>query len=162
MKLRSRWSIGFAIAIAALGGLLVSGALAAGGDSRLTVLIQPTEHAFVTQSGTTSFFPGRLNTGDRVFSRDALLAGGGVVGYDNELCTATLDTNDYCQVTLVLSGKGEIQASWLWVGRNASLNGPPSFSGVIDGGTGAYANAHGQFDAKVLSSGQLQLTAALR
>ena len=62
----------------------------------------------------------------------------------------------------MLSGKGQIQASWLWIGRNGSLYGPPSFSGVIVGGTGAYSSAHGQFVAEVLPNGQLQLTAALR
>jgi hypothetical protein len=33
---------------------------------------------------------------------------------------------------------------------------------VIVGGTGAYSSAHGHFDAEVLPSGQLQLSAALR
>jgi hypothetical protein len=161
MKMRSRRSIGFAIVVVALAGGLVSGALAAGDESKLTLRLQPIENAFVTQSGTTSTFPGRLSPGDRVLSRDALLSGSTVVGYDNELCTAVLDNNDYCEVTLVLPGKGQIQASWLWIGRNGSLYGPPSFSGVILGGTGAYASAHGQFDAEVLSNGQLQLSAAL-
>ena len=162
MKMRSRWSIGFAVAVVALVGWLVNGALAAGDDSRLTLRIQPTENEFVTQTGTTSSFPGHLSPGDRALSRDALISGSTVVGYDNELCTATLDNNDYCEVTLVLSGKGQIQASWLWIGRNGSLYGPPSFSGVIVGGTGAYSSAHGQFDAEVLPNGQLQLSAALR
>ena len=162
MKIRLRWSIGFATVLAALVGWLVNGALAAGYDSKLTLRVQPTEHAFVTQSGTTSTFPGYLSPGDRALSRDALLSGSTVVGYDNELCTAVLDSNDYCEVTLVLSGKGQIQASWLWIGRNGSLYGPPSFSGVIVGGTGVYASAHGQFDANVLPNGQLQLSAALR
>ena len=161
MKMRLRWTIGFAIALAALAGWLVNGALAAG-DSKLTLRVQPTEHAFVTQSGTTSTFPGYLSPGDRALSRDALLSGSTVVGYDNELCTAVLDSNDYCEATLVLAGKGQLQASWLWIGRNGSLNGPPSFAGVIVGGTGAYASAHGQFDANVLPNGQLQLSAALR
>jgi hypothetical protein len=161
MKMRSRRSIGFAIVVVALAVVLVSGALAAGGDSRLTLRVQPIEHAFVTQSGTTSAFPGHLSPGDRAISRDALLSGTTVVGYDNELCTATLEDNDFCEVTLVLPGKGQIQASWLWIGRNGSLYGPPSFSGTIDGGTGAYASAHGQFDAEVLPDGQLQLSAAL-
>jgi hypothetical protein len=162
MKMRSLWSIGFAIAVVALAGGLVSGALAAGGDSRLTLRVQPLEHAFVTQSGTTSTFPGHLSPGDRVISRDALLSGTTVVGYDNELCTATLEDNDFCEVTLVLPGKGQIQASWLWIDRNGSLYGPPYFSGAIDGGTGAYDSARGQFDAEVLPNGELQLSAALR
>jgi hypothetical protein len=162
MKMRSPWAIASTIAVAALAGWLVNGALAAGDDSKLTLRLQPLEHAFVTQSGTTSTFPGQLGPGDRALSRDALLSGNTVVGYDNELCTAVLDDNDYCEVTLVLPGKGQIQASWLWIGRNGSLYGPPSFSGVIVGGSGAYSGARGQFDAKVLPNGQLQLSAALR
>ena len=162
MKIRLRWSIGFAIVLAALVGWLVSGALAAGDDTKLRLRLEPAEHAFVTQSGTTSMFPGHLSPGDRVLSRDWLLSGSTILGYDSELCTAVLDNNDYCEVTLVLPGKGQIQASWLWIGRNGSLYGPPSFSGVIVGGTGVYASAHGQFDASVLPNGQLQLSAALR
>jgi hypothetical protein len=162
MKMRSRWSIALTIALAGLAGWVVSGALAAADESKLTLRLQPTENEFVTQSGTTSTFPGQLSPGDRVLSRDSLLSGGTVVGYDNELCTAVLDNNDYCEATLVLPGKGQIQASWLWIGRNGSLYGPPSFSGAIVGGTGAYASARGQFDAEVLANGQLQLSAALR
>ena len=162
MKMRSPWAIASTIAVAALAGWLVNGALAAGDDSKLTLRVRPTEHAFVTQSGTTSTFPGHLSPGDRALSRDELLSGATVVGYDNELCTATLEDNDFCEVTLVLPGKGQIQASWLWIGRNGSLYGPPSFSGVIVGGTGAYSSAHGQFDAEVLPNGELQLSAALR
>jgi hypothetical protein len=39
---------------------------------------------------------------------------------------------------------------------------PPSFLGVTDSGTGAYSSARGQFAAKVLPNGRLQLSAALR
>ena len=72
MKTRLRWSLGFAIVLAALVGWLVNGALAAGDDSKLTLRLQPTEHAFVTQSGTTSTFPGYLGPGARALSRDVI------------------------------------------------------------------------------------------
>lgn len=37
-------------------------------------------------------------------------------GYDNELCTVTLGNHEFCQTTVVLPGKGEIETNWLWTG----------------------------------------------
>lgn len=73
----------------------------------------------------------------------------------------TFDNNDLCQTILVLPGKGQIAATWLWVDRNASLLGPLHFTGVVDGGTGVFANAKGQFSASVLPNGTLTIAATL-
>jgi len=117
---------------------------------------------YISASGTTSTtFPDRLDTGDRIFSNDRLSDGRHQVGYDNEICTVTFDANDLCQTVGYISGKGEFEATWLWIARNMSKYGPHHFSGVIDGGTGAFANAHGQFQATVLANGTLRLSAAL-
>src|SRR6516164_10350607 len=51
---------------------------------------------FVTASGSSNSFPGRLVTGDRIFARDSLLRAGTQIGYDNEVCTVTFDGNDLC------------------------------------------------------------------
>jgi len=117
---------------------------------------------YISASGTTSTsFPDRLNTGDRIFSNDRLSDGHHEVGYDNEICTVTFKANDLCQVVGYITGKGEFEATWLWIGRNTSVYGPRHFSGVIDGGTGAFANAHGQFDAIVAADGSLRFSASL-
>jgi hypothetical protein len=115
---------------------------------------------YVTAAGGNRL-PTTLQIGDRIYTRDDLLVGKTKIGYDNELCTATFDGNDLCHVIAVITGKGTLEINWLWAGRNNSTYGPPHFSGVIDGGTGAYANAKGQFDASLFADGQLRFTAKL-
>jgi len=141
---------------AAATALFVANAQEAGPSSTLSLVVENHGTEYVTAAGSTSVFPGRLQTGDRIFSRDSLLGGGRSVGYDNELCTVTFDNQDLCQVMLVLAGKGQIHASWLWV------HWPSNFTGVIDGGTGAFADARGQFKATVLRNGALRVTTTLR
>ena len=149
-------------ACAAVAALFVGTAQGAGARSTLSFVVQNRGTQFVTAAGSTGVFPGRLQTGDRIFTRDSLLHGASSIGYDNELCTVTFDNNDLCQTILVLPGEGELQASWLWIDRNASAYGPRHFSGVIDGGTGTFANAKGQFIASLLPSGTLEFAATLR
>jgi len=43
----------------------------------------------------------------------------------------------------------------------AGTRGPGSFDGVIDGGTGRFAAAHGTFHAATLPDGDMQLTAVI-
>jgi hypothetical protein len=117
--------------------------------------------AYLTHRGLTHAYPGKLTTGDQIFSLDRLFDGTKEIGYDNEACTVTFDGNDLCHTVAVFPGKGEVDATWLWVGRNNSYVGPRHFSGVVDGGTGTYTNATGQFDATVRSDGTLQFTATL-
>ena len=130
-------------------------------SGRLSYVVESTGVEYVTAAGSTSVFPGRLNTGDRIFGRDKLVQGDTTIGYDSEACTATFDGNDLCQVVEVFTGKGDVDATWLWVGRNTSAYGPPQFSGVIDGGTGSYVDAKGEFQATVLPTGALQITTNL-
>jgi hypothetical protein len=104
---------------------------------------------------------GLVEPGDRFVSRDTLLQGSATIGYDNELCTVVFDGNDLCHVVAVLAGKGQVEVSWLWVGRNDSPFGPPHFVGVVDGGTGTFAGASGSFDATTLPDGELRVTAVL-
>ena len=151
-----------AIAVATAAAVCVSTALGARPQPALSFVAHNQGVEFVTASGSTTVYPGALEIGDRILARDALTQGGQSVGYDNELCTVTFDNNDLCQTILVLPGKGEIQASWLWIDRNASAYGPRHFSGVIDGGTGTFADAKGQFSASLLPSGTLKFSATLR
>ena len=135
-----------AAAGAASAALLTATAQGAGMPSTVSFVVQNHGTEYVTAAGSTSVFPGRLQPGDRILTRDSLLRGGRSIGYDDELCTVTYDNDELCQVMLVLPGKGQIQASWLWI------RWPSNFTGVIDGGTGAFTHAQGQFTATVLRS----------
>jgi hypothetical protein len=132
------------------------------GPTLTLVLVGGSAPEYISSSGATSTtFPDRLNTGDRIFSNDRLSDGHHQVGYSNEICTVTFNANDLCQVVGYITGKGEFEATWLWIGRNTSTYGPHHFSGVFDGGTGAFAHAHGQFEATVLANGSLRFFASL-
>jgi hypothetical protein len=163
MKLTRGSAIALTLAAAAAATApLVATAEGAKTSSTLNLVVQSNGHEYLTAAGSSSVFPGRLQTGDRILGRDKLLQGTRTVGYDNELCTVTFDNNDLCQVVLALRGKGQIEATWLWVDRNASLAGPSHFAGVIDGGTGTFAAAQGQFSASALPNGTLKIAATLR
>jgi hypothetical protein len=152
------WRRGLLIPLTLAAGAAVAATSAQGARSPSTLRFVVQNHGteYVTATGPTSIFPGRLQIGDRILSRDSLLVGAHSVGYDNELCTVTFDNHDLCQVMLVVPGKGQIQASWLWI------HWPSNFSGVIEGGTGAFARAQGQFAATVLHNGRVSITATLR
>jgi hypothetical protein len=149
-------------ALVALGGFTATDATGAHRAGSLSYLVQNAGTQYLTKGGLTATFPGRLETGDQIFSRDSLLRGSTTIGYDNMTCTVTFDANDLCRTIAVFPGKGDVEATWLWVGRNTSLYGPSHFHGVIDGGTGSYKNAGGQFEADSLPSGALKITAKLR
>jgi hypothetical protein len=156
MRLRRRLGIWLTLPAAATAAVLsVPAARGAGTPSTLSFVVQNRGTDYVTAAGSTNVFPGRLQPGDRILSRDALIQGTRSIGYDDELCTVTVDNHELCQVALVLPGRGQIQASWLWI------RWPSSFTGVIDGGTGAFAHARGQFTATGLRNGGLRITATL-
>jgi hypothetical protein len=156
MTSSKRFRISSVIAVvAAAAAAFVSTALGARPTPTLSVVVHNRGLEFVTASGSTSAYPGHLQIGDRIFSRDALTQGPRSVGYDNELCTVTFDDHELCQVALVLPGKGQIQASWLWT------DWPSGFTGVIEGGTGTFAHAKGEFTATPFAGGALKLTATL-
>ena len=155
------------LALAAVAGIVAGFAVVATagtgrGSTTTLFLAGGSAPEYISVSGTTSTtFPDRLNTGDRIFSNDRLSDGRHQVGYSNEICTVTFNANDLCQVVGHITGKGEFEATWLWIRRNTSAYGPRHFSGVIDGGTGAFAGAHGQFEATVLANGSLRISASL-
>jgi hypothetical protein len=149
------WTAGL-IAAGTGAAVWVSTALGASVRPTLSFVVRNRGLEFVTASGSTSVYPGHLQIGDRIFSRDALVQGGRSVGYDNELCTVTFDNHELCQITVVLPGKGQLQANWLWT------DWPSDFTGVIDGGTGSFATATGQFTATPLQGGALKISATLR
>ena len=54
-----------------------------------------------------------------------------------------------------------MQVSWSFRWPATGAQGPASFDGIVDGGTGAFATAHGTFHAHALPNGNLQITAAI-
>jgi hypothetical protein len=114
MKLTRGCAIVLTFAAAAT-ALFVATAQGAKTSSTLNLVVQSNGHEYLTAAGSSSVFPGRLQTGDRIIGRDTLLQGSRTVGYDNELCTVTFDDNDLCQVVLVLRGRRQIEVTWLWV-----------------------------------------------
>jgi len=156
-----RFAIAIAPALTAAVALFASNAFGAGSGHAISYVAQNEGTEFLTSSGASQTFPGHLATGDRIVTRDSVLSGNRPVGYDNELCTVTFDDNDLCQIVIVIAGKGHIAATWLWVGRNRPQL-PAHFDGVIEGGTGTYIHAHGQFEATALPNGQIRITAALQ
>jgi hypothetical protein len=140
---------------AAITALFVATAQGAGTPSTLNFVVKNDGREYVTAAGTVSIFPSRLLPGDRILSRDSLLQGGRSVGYDEEICTVTVDNQDLCQTMVVLPGKGRIQVSYLF-------RWPSNYTGVVDGGTGTFAHAKGQFTGTTLRDGQFRITATLR
>ena len=156
MTINRRFWTAVVIATATGAAVWASTAFGAAAAPTLSFVVRNRGLEFVTASGSTSVYPGHLEIGDRIFSRDALVQGARSVGYDNELCTVTFDNHELCQVTVVLPGKGQIQANWPWT------DWPSGFTGVIDGGTGSFATTKGQFTATPLRSGALKISATLR
>ena len=101
-----------------------------------------------------------LVPGDRIIGQDHVLQHGLLVGHDNEVCTS-FARDVQCQDIVILTGQGDVQVSWSFRWPATSTRGPASFDGIIDGGTAAFRAAHGSFHARVLSNGDLEITANL-
>lgn len=58
-----------------------------------------------------------------------------------------------------------VRRRWCSDAQGASVlnhhGGPSSFNGIVDGGTAAYRNARGDFQAIALANGDLSITARL-
>ena len=129
---------------------------------QLTFASQLTAIRFFTASGPVTGFPTRpLVPGDRIIGQDRILQEGRAVGRDNEACTISFGRDVLCQDIVVLDGQGDLQTSWTFQWPAAGTRGPASFDGVIDGGTGRFAAAHGTFHAATLPDGDLQVTAVI-
>ena len=148
-------------------------ALAVAGCGAGTAAAQATPHApgqltsltairFFTASGPVTGFPTKpLVPGDRIIGQDRILQNGRPAGHDNEACTVSFGRDVLCQDIIILTGQGDLQASWTIRWPAAGSRGPGSFDGVIDGGTAHFAAAHGTFHAATLRDGDMQLTAVI-
>jgi hypothetical protein len=129
---------------------------------QLTFVSQLTAIQFFTASGPIAGFPTTpLVPGDRIIGQDRILQHGRAAGHDNEACTVSFGRDVLCQDIIILTGQGDLQASWTLQWPAAGTRGPASFDGVIDGGTAHFAAAHGTFHAATLPDGDTQLTAVI-
>jgi hypothetical protein len=158
------------VAASALAALAVAGCAAATAAAQatphapgqLTFASQLTAIRFFTASGPITGFPTRpLVPGDRIIGQDRILQDGRAAGHDNEACTVSFGRDVLCQDIIILTGQGDLQANWTVRWPAAGTRGPGSFDGVIDGGTGRFAAAHGTFHAATLPDGDTQITAMI-
>ena len=164
MHIRTRVAAGALAALAVAG--CAAGTAAAQATPRapgqLTFASQLTAIRFFTASGPVTGFPTRpLVPGDRIIGQDRITQDGRAAGHDNEACTVSFGRDVLCQDIVVLTGQGDLQDSWTFQWPATGTRGPASFDGVISGGTGRFAAAHGTFHAATLPDGDMQITAVI-
>jgi hypothetical protein len=164
MQIRTRVAAG-ALAALAVAGCAAGTAAAQGtppAPGQLTLASKLTAIRFFTASGPITGFPNSpLVPGDRIIGQDRILQHGRPAGHDNEACTVSFGRDVLCQDFIILTGQGDLQASWTFQWPASGTRGPASFDGVIDGGTAHFAAAHGTFHAATLPDGDMQLTAEI-
>ena len=122
---------------------------------QLTVVSQLTSIRFFSNSGPIKGWPTKpLVPGNRIIGQDRILQHGVRVGHDNEACTVSFHQDVLCQDIVILNGQGDLQASWTVQWPASGNGGPPTFDGIIDGGTGIFAAAHGTFHAQTRPNGE--------
>jgi len=164
MYIRTRVAAGALAALVAAGCAAGTAAAQAtpDGPGQLTFASQLTAIRFFTAAGPITGFPTRpLVPGDRIIGQDRILQEGRAAGHDNEACTISFGRDVLCQDIVILDGQGDLQTSWTVQWPAAGTRGPASFDGVIDGGTGRFAAAHGTFHAAMLPDGDMQVTAVI-
>ena len=164
MYTRARVLAGVLTAAALAGGAAAAAAAQASTHptGQLTFDLQRTALQFFTSTGPITGFPtGPLAPGDRIVGQDRLLQGGVPAGHDDEVCTVGFSRDVLCQAIAIIDGHGDLQASWSVRWPATGNQGPASYDGIIDGGTGAFAAAHGTFHARTLPDGDQQITATI-
>jgi len=162
MQIRTRVAAGALAALAVAGTAAAAAQAAPRTPGQLTFASQLTAIQFFTASGPITGFPTTpLVPGDRIIGQDRILQHGRPAGHDNEACTVSFGRDVLCQDIIILTGQGDLQASWTLQWPAAGTRGPASFDGVIDGGTAHFAAAHGTFHAATLPDGDMRLTAVI-
>jgi len=165
MHIRTRVAAGTLAALTVAGcaaGTAAAQAIPAVGPGQLTFASQLTAIRFFTASGPVTGFPTKpLVPGDRIIGQDRITQNGRPAGHDNEACQVSFGRDVLCQDIIILTGQGDLQASWTFRWPAAGTRGPASFDGVIDGGTARFAAAHGTFHAATLPDGDMQITAVI-
>jgi hypothetical protein len=162
MQIRTRVAAGALAALAVAGTAAAAAQAAPRTPGQLTFASQLTAIQFFTASGPITGFPtSPLVPRDRIIGQDRILQHGRPAGHDNEACTVSFGRDVLCQDFIILTGQGDLQASWTFQWPATGTRGPASFDGVIDGGTAHFAAAHGTFHAATLPDGDMQLTAEI-
>lgn len=164
MHIRTRIAAGALAAVALAGGSAAAAAAQAAppAPGQLTFVSQLTAIQFFTASAPITGFPTTpLAPGDRIIGQDRILQNGRAAGHDNEVCVVSFGRDVLCQDIVILTGQGDLQVSWTFQWPATGTRGPASFDGVIDGGSGRFAAAHGTFHAATLPGGDMQITAEI-
>jgi hypothetical protein len=155
--------LGLIVGLATLtGALLIATTSSAGANFKFSFTEHMTNAEFAIGASAPSVTPPRsaLSPGDRIISRSDLLQGSTKIGFDNVVCTVTFNDNLLCDVVSSFTNKGDIHATALLRG-GASANGTGAFDAVVDGGTFAYRNAHGDAHGVTLPNGDNQINVNL-
>jgi hypothetical protein len=143
--------------------VLTTAGSSAQAETALSFVTHQTNLEFVTGSGASPYPTGPLAPGDRIIGRDDILRGHSVIGSDYEACTVTFGLNVLCEDMVSLTGRGDLHVTWTFQWPSApGSTGPTAWDGVVDGGTGAFGDAHGSFHAAALTGGDISITADIR
>jgi hypothetical protein len=145
----------FMLSVGLVGGgaLVAATASRAGAATEFTVLGHTTNVEFVTAAGGSAVPKGPLAPGDRIVLRQDLSRNGILAGYSNIVCTVTFNDNALCDGILAITNKGDIHVTGLLRGAVSHEGVPKVFDSVVNGGTFAYRNAHGDVHTVVLPNG---------
>ena len=163
MQFKTSVALGALAALAVAGGASAAAAAQAAtpATGTLTITTQLTALQFFSNTGPITGWPAApLVPGDRIVGQDRILQDGTPAGHDNEACTVSFNRDVLCQDIIILDGQGDMQASWTVRWPATGNQGPASFDGIIDGGTGSFRAAHGWFHAQALPGG-LKITATI-
>jgi hypothetical protein len=162
MHIRTRVAAVTVAALAVAGCAAAAQATPNDAPGQLSFDSQLTGIQFFTASGPITGFPTQpLVPGDRIIGQDRIWQYGSPAGHDNETCTVSFNRDVLCQDIVILTGQGDLQVSWTLQWPANGPSGPPTFDGVVDGGTANFAAAHGTFHAATLPDGNMHITAAI-
>jgi hypothetical protein len=157
-----------ALVLMAMAGLALTGCAATRADASttagrpaqtITLVVHLTNLEFITVSGSSSPYPsGPLSTGDRVLGRDDIQQHGAIVGSDYEVCTVSFGLHVLCDDMVEITNLGQIHITWMFQWPSSGTSGPSAWKGVVDGGTGTYQNAIGDFQAHALPNRDISIT----
>jgi hypothetical protein len=137
-------AVGASVALVAAIGLVPAGATGASGKT-YTVTTTRQQGSIWIAGGGTAMRPGRLSAGNRLFETNTVRRSDGVKGvFIASVTIASPGTMAANRAVGLISGLYRFADGDVYVDGVVSFAGP-SGSGVITGGTGAYAGVRGTF-----------------
>jgi hypothetical protein len=152
MKMNGRRACMLALSLSAVvtvvATVLVASAGAAGGSGKTyTLKTVKTQGSVWIAGGGKSMSPGHLSAGNRLFETNAIRRDDGVKGvFVGTVTVASPGTVAAGRAVGLMRGVYRFADGDIYVDGFVSF-GRPSGTGVIVGGTGAYADAHGTFNS---------------